>query len=54
MEINWNIVIIVGVIAVALIAYLIRQNFKDQKDVEKHFNQLDRKRDDDAELNDDK
>lgn len=38
MEINWIIIAIVGVIAIGLVAYLIRQNQKDKKKVTKYFN----------------
>lgn len=54
MEINWGIVAVVGILALVLIVYLIRQNQKDEKETTEHFNALDRKNDDDSELNDEK
>lgn len=38
MEINWVIVGIVAAVSLGLIAYLIRQNQKDQKKVTRYFN----------------
>jgi len=38
MEINWILVAIVSVCAIALIIYLIKQNKKDKKEVTKYFN----------------
>lgn len=38
MEINWIIIAVVLVCAIALILYLIKKNQKDKKDVTKFFN----------------
>ena len=38
MEINWKIIAVVVVIAIALVAYLIYKNQKDQDKVVKYFN----------------
>ncbi|MDI9257151.1 MULTISPECIES: hypothetical protein [Flavobacterium] len=38
MEINWVIIGIVVVFGLGLVAYLIRQNQKDQEKVNRHFN----------------
>lgn len=38
METNWIIIAAVLVVALGLIAYLIRQNQKDKEEVTKHFN----------------
>lgn len=38
MEINWIIITVVAIAAIGLVAYLIRQNQKDQKKVTKYFN----------------
>lgn len=38
METNWIIIVVVLVVALGLIAYLIRQNQKDKEQVSKHFN----------------
>ncbi|WP_396193680.1 hypothetical protein [Flavobacterium sp.] len=38
MEINWIIIIIVAIAAIGLVAYLIRQNQKDEKKVTAYFN----------------
>ena len=53
MEINWYIIAPVGCLAVVLIMYLIRQNQKDKKELEKKLNE-DYKRQPESELNDDR
>ncbi len=35
---NWLIIIIVGILAIALIAFLVIRNQKDEKDFEKELN----------------
>lgn len=40
MEINWTIVIIVTIAAIALIYYFIRQNQKDEKKMEQEMNDI--------------
>lgn len=36
---NWTILIFVGIAAITLISYLVIQNQKDKKELEKKFNQ---------------
>lgn len=43
MDINWPIVIIVAVAALALVVFLIRRNQKDEKNMEETMNQVDKK-----------
>ncbi|RKS03285.1 MULTISPECIES: hypothetical protein [unclassified Flavobacterium] len=38
MEINWIVIVIVAIVALGLVAYLVRQNQKDKKKVTKYFN----------------
>lgn len=42
-NINWPVIIIVGVAVVALLIFLIRRNQKDEKDLEATMNQVDKK-----------
>ena len=39
MEVNWTVLGIVAFCAIILIVYLIRRNRKDEKDMEKFFNE---------------
>jgi preprotein translocase subunit YajC len=39
MEVNWTVLGILAFCAIILIVYLIRRNRKDEKDVEKFFNE---------------
>ena len=50
MEINWLIIIVVAVGAIALIFFLIKKNRKDEKEVEKELNYFDKS--DESETND--
>jgi preprotein translocase subunit YajC len=52
MEINWFILLIVFIGAIILIVILIKQNWKDEKKVEKDFNYF--KKSEEVELNDEK
>ena len=38
MELNWIIIVLVSVCAIALIVYLVKQNQKDQKEITRFFN----------------
>lgn len=42
-NINWPVIIIVGVAVLALLIFLIRRNQKDEKDMEATMNQVDKK-----------
>lgn len=42
-DINWTILIIVGVGVLALLIFLVRRNQKDKKAMEKTMNQVDQK-----------
>ncbi|HEU4789334.1 MAG TPA: hypothetical protein VFS71_06595 [Flavobacterium sp.] len=52
MEINWFIVMIVLIGAIALIIVLLKQNRRDEKEIENEFNYF--KKTDEKELNDEK
>ncbi|MFV8326877.1 hypothetical protein ACNQGH_13345 [Flavobacterium sp. ZS1P14] len=52
MEINWFILSIVFIGAIVLIVILIKQNWKDEKKIEKELNYF--KKPDEVELNDEK
>jgi hypothetical protein len=39
MEVNWTVIGILAFCAIILVVYLIRRNRKDEKDVEKFFNE---------------
>ena len=52
MEINWFMLSIVLIFAVALIVVLVRQNRKDEKKIEKELNHF--KKPEEVELNDEK
>ncbi|MEO5776577.1 MAG: hypothetical protein ABIQ27_06710 [Flavobacterium sp.] len=55
METNWMIIGIVVIAAIALVAYLIIKNLKDEKEVTEFFNQEpEYQKDDEGELNDNK
>ena len=41
-NIDWTLIIIVAVVAVAIIAYTIRRNIKDRKELEEKLNRPDR------------
>lgn len=41
--INWPVLIIVGILALALLIFLVRRNQKDKKSMEKTMNQVDPK-----------
>lgn len=42
-DINWPVIIIVGIVILALLVFLNRRNLKDEKDMEETMNQVDRK-----------
>ena len=42
-DINWPVIIIVGVVVLALIVFINRRNLKDEEDMEETMNQVDRK-----------
>ena len=42
-DINWPVIIIVGVVILALIVFINRRNLKDEEDMEETMNQVDRK-----------
>ncbi|MEP7322915.1 MAG: hypothetical protein ABI761_13400 [Saprospiraceae bacterium] len=51
---NWNIIIVVGVIALALIIFLVNRNLKDEKSFENQLNEDYRKtKDEEDELDSD-
>lgn len=52
METNWFIISIVFIGAIALIIFLMKENNKDEKEVEKELNYF--KKPDEEELNDEK
>lgn len=41
-KIDWTLIIIVAVVAVAIIVYTIRRNIKDRKELEEKLNRPDR------------
>ena len=55
MQVNWIVIGIVGVLAVAFIVYLIFQNQKDEKEVTEFFNKESSNfHEDESEFNDEK
>lgn len=43
MEVNWTVIIIVGILVVALLVFINKRNIKDEKDMEETMNQVDQK-----------
>jgi len=43
MNLNWPVIIILGVVVLALLIFVIRRNFKDKKELESTMNQVDQK-----------
>ena len=43
MEVNWTVIIIVGIAVVALLVFINRRNLKDEEDMEETMNQVDKK-----------
>lgn len=52
MILNWPIVIAVAIAAVALLAYLVRQNLKDKKEADREFRNFKEEHTTDYETND--
>ncbi|MBC7827678.1 MAG: FeoB-associated Cys-rich membrane protein [Chitinophagaceae bacterium] len=42
-DINWPVIIVVGLAVIGLLIFLIRRNQKDEKDMEETMNQVDKK-----------
>lgn len=42
-NLNWPVIIIVGIVVLALLIFINRRNVKDEKDMEETMNQVDRK-----------
>lgn len=38
MEINWIVIVVIGILAIFLIVFLIRQNLMDEQDLENYLN----------------
>ena len=53
MQINWLVLILVAIGAIALIFFLIKKNRKDEKEAEKEFNYLQKSEESETRDNDD-
>ena len=42
-EVNWPVIIIVGILVIALLVFISKRNVKDEKDMEETMNQVEQK-----------
>lgn len=42
-DLNWTIIVLVGIAVVALLIFINKRNLKDEKDMEETMNEIDRK-----------